>query len=88
MARDKRKRNMDKPTGSALDGLAAALAGAGIALAPSRQPGEFTAEEAAPLFGKSPCTTRRRLSELVKEGKATRRPVTLNGVAGFFYRLL
>lgn len=76
---------MKKPTKMT---LAEALAGVGIAAATPKQPDEFTAEEAAKSIGKSPCTTRRRLSELVKEGKATRRPVTLNGVAGFFYRLL
>lgn len=87
MARNKRERNMDKPTGSALNGLAAALAAAGVPVATPRQPGEFTAEEAAELMGKSACSARKVLARLASEGRATRRPVTLNATAGFLYML-
>lgn len=76
---------MKKPTKMT---LAESLAGVGFGAATLKQPDEFTAEEAAKVIGKSPCVARRRLRCLVDSGKATRRPVTLNGVAGFFYRLL
>lgn len=87
MARDKRTRHMDQPARSALNGLAAALAAAGVPVAVPRQPDEFTADEAAELMGKSGCTARKALTRLIGEGKATRRPVTLNATAGFLYRL-
>jgi predicted transcriptional regulator len=48
---------------------------------------EFTAEEAAAIDGQSTCTARRKLRELMKQGRATRRAVTLNGVSGYYYRL-
>ena len=78
---------MDQPTGSALAGLADALASVGLIEPVRREPGEFTVEEAAADCGKSGCTTRRKLAMLVEAGRATRRHVTLNGVSGFYYRL-
>lgn len=87
MARDKRKRNMDQPARSALSGLGAALAAAGMTVAAARQPDEFSAEEAAIEFGKSSGTARKMLRALIAAGKASRRPCTLNGVGGFLYRL-
>ena len=67
--------------------LAAALASVGLIEPVRREPGEFTVEEAAADCGKSGCTTRRRLRDLMTAGKVTRRHVTLNGVSGFYYRL-
>ena len=67
--------------------LAAALAAAGVPVAVPRQPGEFTAEEAAEVMGRSGCMARKALARLIGEGRATRRPVTLNATAGFLYRL-
>ena len=87
MARDKRERNMDQPARSALTGLAEALASVGLIEPVKREAGEFTVDEAAADCGKSPCTTRKRLRDLMAAGKVTRRHVTLNGVSGFYYRL-
>ena len=88
MARNQRERNMDQPARSALSGLAEALASVSFSRPAEKQPGEFTAEEAAADCGQSPCTVRRKLRVLVEQGKAKRRAVTLNGVSGHFYRLL
>ena len=78
---------MDQPTGSALAGLADALASVGLIEPVRREPGEFTVEEAAADCGKSGCTTRKRLAGLMAAGRVTRRHVTLNGVSGYYYRL-
>ena len=67
--------------------LAQALAAAGAPVAAQRQPDEFTVDEAAEQMGKSGCTARKTLARLIAEGKATRRPVTLNATAGFLYHL-
>ena len=68
--------------------LAEALASVTFARPAEKQPDEFTVEEAAAMEGQSPCTVRRKLRALVDQGKATRRAVTLNGVSGYYYRLV
>ena len=76
---------MKKPTKQT---LAEALASVSFSAPPKKEPDEFTAEEAAALEGKSPCIARRKLRALMEQGKATRRRVTLNGVSGYYYRLV
>jgi hypothetical protein len=88
MARNERKRNVDQPARSALAGLADALASVSFSQPAEKQAGEFTVQEAAELEGKSPCIARRKLRALMEQGRATRRAVTLNGVSGYYYRLL
>ena len=88
MARNERKRNMDQPARSALSGLAEALASVNFAAPTQKEPGEFTAEEAANETGLARYSALTNLKRLIKEGKASRRAAIVNGRAGFFYRLL
>ena len=79
---------MDQPARSALSGLAEALAKANFAAPTQKEPGEFTAEEAADASGVARYSALTNLKRLISDGKATRRAAIVNGRAGFFYRLL
>lgn len=76
MGRNQGRRNLDKPAGSAVSAVDAALAALGIEKNEPRKPGEFTVNELSEAAGIGRCVIQRKLKkekwvgrEIVENGK-------------------